>query len=153
MTLVAEYGGFQRLEGVYPEELCLVTKNAGRSLVPKRLKSKHRYSVMLLIFRTLAKLHQHSSANKNLTSQNTCVQFIKAEPKVTLTDFAHTTGSGSRSMIQSKRNLKSLFTPETCGTGIRGVAGWNLMPSVSGNLCNRCTRSTIYQKCSRVGTR
>lgn len=48
MKLLGEYPGFQRLIGMCPRKMCIVTKHAGSTLVEyaDRLKMKHRFSVV-----------------------------------------------------------------------------------------------------------
>lgn len=108
MKLLADHDGFQRLKGVYLKKRCLVTKNAGWNLFPRQLKAKHKYPIMLQIFRALVKLHQHDFAYNNLKASNICVKFTQPEPTVTLTSYRLITVSSSRPGIRSK----SLFTPE-----------------------------------------
>lgn len=99
MKLFAEYpSGFQRLVGLYPGKLSLVTKNAGRSLdcyaCSNRLRPEQKLSVMTQICKIMSNLHQNGFAHNDVKLRNVCVMLAESGPKVTLIDYGITTPAG-----------------------------------------------------------
>lgn len=70
--------GVQRLLGLWPERLCLVTEDAGLSLDycarSSRLEPEHRFSVATKMCEVLSHLHQNGFAQNDIKPQNVCLR-------------------------------------------------------------------------------
>ncbi|XP_069975775.1 uncharacterized protein [Penaeus vannamei] len=76
--LFAEYhSGFQRLVGLCPDKLGLVTRYAGLSLAyyvdSGRLKADHKFSILTQLCKILSDLHQQGFVHNDVKVQNVCV--------------------------------------------------------------------------------
>ncbi|XP_047501512.1 uncharacterized protein LOC125047305 [Penaeus chinensis] len=128
MNLFVEHHSFQRLVGVCPYEMCLVTRYAGHTLghyIPSsRFKPEHRYSVMTQVCNTLQEFHNDGFAHNNLSLQSVCVKLTVSGPKVTLSDFGLAMVAGRRPRLGVAWTERSHFAPEICGAENPGCCGW-----------------------------
>ncbi|XP_042872297.1 uncharacterized protein LOC122253333, partial [Penaeus japonicus] len=111
--------GFQRVVGLCPETLSLVTKFAGRTLehfVPsERLKPEHRYSAMMQICKAVGTLHKTGLVHNDIKLNNVCLKLTASGPEVTLIDFGICRKAGTAPGLQVEWNNSLPYAPEICG--------------------------------------
>lgn len=77
MRLFAGCPGFQRLVGVCPERLCLVTSDAGRTLtyhIQSGSLNHEKLTILKKICARVEKLHQYDFVHNNLCPHNVCLK-------------------------------------------------------------------------------
>ncbi|XP_069983577.1 uncharacterized protein [Penaeus vannamei] len=120
MKLFAEYRrGFQRLVGLFPQKLSLVTMDAGRSLDlhirSGKLDPNHRFPILTQLCNILSDLHQHGFVHNDVKLKNVCLRLTKSGPEVTLIDFGITMLTGWKVELQIKWDPSLPYAPEICG--------------------------------------
>ncbi|XP_042892695.1 serine/threonine-protein kinase pkn2-like [Penaeus japonicus] len=127
MSFVEYASGFQRLVGLYPQKLCLVTMYAGRTLdwfIPSyRLKPEHRYSAMTQVCKVAMALHRNGIAHNDIKPQNVCVEVTASGPQVTFIDFGLARRVGTAPRMLLKWNERLPYAPEICGADKYGLCG------------------------------
>jgi len=120
MKLFAEYhSGFQRLVGLCPDKLGLVTRYAGLSLAhyvdSGRLNTDHKFSILTQLCKILSDLHQHGFVHNDVKLQNVCLRMSASGPVVTLIDFGITMLTGWKVGLDTTWNASLPYAPEICG--------------------------------------
>nr|XP_027213975.1 serine/threonine-protein kinase nekl-2-like [Penaeus vannamei] len=120
MNLFAEYrSGFQRLVGLCPQKLGLVTKYAGRSLdyyvSSRKLDPNHKFTILTQLCKILSDLHQHGFVHNDVKLQNVCLSMTASGPAVTLIDFGITLLTGWKVGLDTTWDAAMPYAPEICG--------------------------------------
>lgn len=116
MRLFVECRGFQRLVGVCPERMAMVTRFAGPSLEQRARCASvdSRYSVVGQVCSILQEMHRHGFAHNHVKPGNVCVQESAEGPRVTLIDFGLTLASGSAPRLAIRWERRLTYAPELC---------------------------------------
>ncbi|XP_047486833.1 calcium-dependent protein kinase 14-like [Penaeus chinensis] len=126
MTLFAEHDGFQRLVGVCPERLCLVSRYAGQTLdahVVGRMHTEQRMSVVRQVCNIVKIMHKHGLAHNDIKPANVCVRTGAAGARVTVIDFGLTMVAGSLPRLEIQWHERLCYAPEICGSERAGPCG------------------------------
>nr|XP_027237775.1 serine/threonine-protein kinase PKZ1-like [Penaeus vannamei] len=120
MKLFAEYqSGFQRLVGLCPDKLGLVTRYAGLSLAhyveSGKLQTNHKYSILTQLCKILSDLHQHGFVHNDVKVQNMCVSVTESGLVLTLIDFGITLLAGCKVGLEARWDASLIYAPEICG--------------------------------------
>ncbi|XP_047498485.1 NUAK family SNF1-like kinase 2 [Penaeus chinensis] len=119
------HAGFQRLVGLCPKKLSLVTKYAGRPMnyyaSSSRLQPEHKLSVMTQICKILSTLHQNGFVHNDIKLQNVCLSLAESGPKVTLIDYGITMAIGKYPKLTIQWNDTLPYAPEICSGLTSGV--------------------------------
>ncbi|ROT85792.1 putative receptor-interacting serine/threonine-protein kinase 3-like [Penaeus vannamei] len=113
MTLFSGCPGFQRVEGVCPENMCLVTKYAGPTLKQVALPAAHRLAVVEVVCRVLQNMHAEGFAHNHVKAANVCVSDSQ---EVTLIDFGLTMTFGCFPRLAIKWGKRLTYAPEICNS-------------------------------------
>lgn len=129
MKLFAEYqSGFQRLVGLCPDKLGLVTRYAGLSLAhyvdSGRLNTDHKFSILTQLCKILSDLHQQGFVHNDVKVQNVCLSLTESRPVVTLIDFGITMLTGWKVGLDTAWKASLPYAPEICGNS-RGKCSRN----------------------------
>ncbi|XP_063608094.1 serine/threonine-protein kinase pkn2-like [Penaeus indicus] len=126
MTLLAQYDGFQRLVGVCPERMCLVTRYAGQTLDAQligRLHAEQRISVARQVCNMVQMMHKHGLAHNDIKPANVCVRMGAEGARVTVIDFGVTMAAGRLPRLGIQWNERLCYAPEICGSESAGPCG------------------------------
>ncbi|XP_037783571.1 serine/threonine-protein kinase pkn2-like [Penaeus monodon] len=126
MTLLAEHDGFQRLVGVCPERMCLVTRYAGHTLdahVVGRMHTEQRMSVVRQVCNIVQSMHKHGLAHNDIKPANVCVRMGAGGARVTVIDFGLTMVAGTLPRLGIQWNPRLPYAPEICGSERKGPCG------------------------------
>ncbi|XP_037801353.1 serine/threonine-protein kinase pkn2-like [Penaeus monodon] len=126
MTLLAEHDGFQRLVGVCPQRMCLVTRYAGHTLdahVLGRMHTEQRMSVVRQVCNIVQSMHKQGLAHNDIKPANVCVRMGAGGARVTVIDFGLTMVAGTLPRLQIKWNPRLPYAPEICGSERAGPCG------------------------------
>jgi len=126
MALFCKYHGFQRLVGVCPERMCLVTRYAGHTLdahVVGRMHTEQRMSVVRQVCNIVQSMHKHGLAHNDIKPANVCVRMGAEGPQVTVIDFGLTMVAGTLPRLGIEWNERLPYAPEICGSERKGPCG------------------------------
>ncbi|XP_037792921.1 serine/threonine-protein kinase Pkn1-like [Penaeus monodon] len=132
MALFCKYHGFQRLVGVCPEKMCLVTRYAGHTLdahVVGRMHTEQRMSVVKQVCNIVQSMHQQGLAHNDIKPANVCVRMSAEGPQVTVIDFGLTMVAGTLPRLGIEWNERLCYAPEICGSEKKGP-GKQQMPQL-----------------------
>lgn len=111
----------QRLVGVCPDELALVTHYGGPTLVClSGLSLEHKISVGLQVARACADVHAAGFSHNDIKADNICVNMTSGRPEVTLIDFGMALVSGTPMGLPCSWKEDLPYAPEICQNKTHG---------------------------------